>query len=147
MKTLCLLILTACTASAFQLGDLIGNWSGRFTAREEGELAGSHRFTITGTRRADGGVTLTESSLNGGTITKFHFRKSGKFTMTSGVVSSVGKWKMDSGTLKISGKTSNPGGTESFTAELTMPRTNQFRMVEKVPHYEAISKWIANRKL
>lgn len=141
MKTAMILLLSGCAASAFQLGDLLGNWSGKFTAREEGELASSYSFKIEGVRRSDGGLTLIENN-----DSKYQFHKSGKFTMTSGVVSAVGRWKRTSSSIMISGNTSNPGGTKPFTAEITMPKDNQFRMVEKVPYYKAVSKWVANRK-
>lgn len=142
MKTLLILFLTACTASAVQPGDLIGHWSGRFTAREEGDLAASHKFVCEGFRRLDGGVTLLEKSSDGYT-TKIHFFKGGKFKIDGGTTS-VGKWKSKSDSIVASGKATNPGGDSySFTVELTMPEKGKFRLVRKVPRFDGVSTWTA----
>lgn len=126
-----LIVLSACSASAFQLKSLVGSWSGKYVAKEEGEIADKHGFAMEGEKLPDGSVVLIERSLHV-VVAKHKFLTSGKYSANASGNTLSGNWKMSGGQIVISGNYVNPGGKGKFTGSFALPDKNHFKYTVKL---------------
>lgn len=144
-KALFALVLSATSASAFPLGDLLGSWTGPRTDKEEGEIAGGDRVNITGEEREQGGIVLTVRSKYGSSVEKHQFRDNGRFVVTrDGRKVAYGKWRKQGGIIVIDGKRVDWGDYD-LTGSLEMSSADQFKYVWKWGKLGATSTYKIHR--
>lgn len=128
-KTLLALVVSAYSASAFPLSDLLGSWTGPRTDKEEGDVAGGDRVNITGEKRAEGGIVLIVRSKYGRSVEKHQFRDNGRFVVTrEGRKVAFGQWKKQGGKIVIDGKRVDWGDYD-LSGTLEMSSEDQFKYV------------------
>jgi hypothetical protein len=118
-------VLSAGAASAIQLKDAVGRWTGRHQETRGGVGSYTH-ILVKGKRLAGGGLLLTEkgnSAELGRYVTKYRFTKRGGFTQTTvagGFVlqSATGTWEKMDGKIVVSGIGQNAGGSHEFRGTL-----------------------------
>lgn len=144
-KILLALFVSACSASAFPLSDLLGSWTGPRTDKEEGDIAGGDRVNITGEERSEGGVVLIVRSKYMRGVEKHQFRDNGRFVVTSdGKKVAYGKWKKQGGRIVIDGKRVDWGDYD-LTGSLEMLSEEQFKYVWKWGELGATSTYKIHR--
>ena len=117
-KVFIVLLISVFNASAIQLSDFIGSWSGKRKETKNGTGYYAN-IRIEGNYRADSGLLLVEkgkSSMIGSYTSKFNFYINGKYTTSAttdyGLIlaSGSGTWKKENGRIKIAAKGGNVDG-------------------------------------
>jgi hypothetical protein len=133
LNVLIFLIISAFNASAIQLSDFIGSWSGKRKETQNGVGLYSN-IQIEGKYRPDGGVVLIEKGnwpTFGAYTSKHNFWANGKYSSTATtsygliIASTSGHWRKSSSHISTSGKNSNTSGTNKFKGTLKLVSKNK----------------------
>ena len=134
MKTaLLLLTMFVCNASAIQLKDLVGSWSGQRTETLSG-TGTQYKITAEITSNSGGVVMASKGSspIIGPYKARDVFSKDGKFSetiTTSGFIvsSAKGSWKIKNGVIEITATGGNLSGKSHFSGVIQTFGKNQIK--------------------
>jgi hypothetical protein len=126
VASLCIALTSA--ASAIQLGDFVGTWSGQRTETRNG--SGTYSFAEIRVRQtASGGLAITEigesEMIGGNYIFKHSFKAGGKYQSTSYssgyiLATNSGTWSKSGNAISISGTQSSSNGKSHFSGLLKL---------------------------
>ena len=133
LKVLFVIFVSACSASAFQLKNLVGSWKGHYSEAEDGDIGSENDFEIQGTLLSDGSVVLIEKRLGGNRgpqfVAKHNFKADHTYKHTTVYKSNyaTGTWVMKDGQMTVSGKFHNFGGSYKLSGIFKLITSNRFQ--------------------